>query len=146
MIKSYFEPLIPEPENRPTLKYGSGFTTEWSSINAWVYYLQIMLQSLGYDPGIPDGKFGTKTEEAVRGFQTDYNLVADGIVGKDTWAIVDDRFSRQREIEQLRQEGWEIIPMGFEPVVTREARKSLWWTIIALGGLATFLGYKLYKK
>ncbi len=146
MTNSYFEPLTPEPKNRPTLKYGSGFTTEWSNINAWVYYLQMMLQFLGYDPGILDGKFGTRTKEAVKGFQADYNLVADGIVGKDTWTVVDDQFYRQREIGELRREGWEIIPMGFEPVVTREARKPLWWAIIALGGLVTFLGYKLYKK
>lgn len=35
-----------------------------------------------------DGIFGKLTEEAVKQFQTKYGLVADGIVGPHTWALI----------------------------------------------------------
>jgi peptidoglycan hydrolase-like protein with peptidoglycan-binding domain len=37
----------------------------------------------------PDGKFGAKTEAAVRAFQRDQGLVPDGIVGPKTWHVLD---------------------------------------------------------
>lgn len=46
--------------------------------------LQIKLNELGYNSGIPDGIFGIKTEEAVKAFQRDNNLVVDGIAGPKT--------------------------------------------------------------
>ena len=39
------------------------------------------------DPGATDGNFGAKTESAVRAYQTEHGLVADGIVGDKTWWV-----------------------------------------------------------
>ena len=37
------------------------------------------------DPGAADGDFGPRTEVAVKSYQTQHSLTADGIVGPRTW-------------------------------------------------------------
>lgn len=51
--------------------------------------LQTALAKLNFDPGVIDGIFGSKTEEAVINFQKSQQLVPDGIVGQKTWAKLD---------------------------------------------------------
>ncbi len=63
-----------------TLKVGSS--------GADVMELQQMLADLGYECGIADGIFGTKTKLAVAAFQEANGLTADGIVGVNTWAAL----------------------------------------------------------
>lgn len=46
--------------------------------------LQGRLNTLGFNCGAADGIFGRMTERAVRDFQTNYGLPADGIVGEAT--------------------------------------------------------------
>ena len=61
----------------PTLKKGAtGNITK---------LLQEKLVSLGYNTNGIDGIFGVGTEKAVICFQKAYGLVADGIVGQNTW-------------------------------------------------------------
>lgn len=65
----------------PELKKGS----EGEAVEA----LQRILSTYGYSLGSKnpyDGKFGAKTEAAVREFQADQGLTVDGIVGAKTWA------------------------------------------------------------
>ncbi len=50
-----------------------------------VWFLQKLLLSYLYPVGSIDGVFGSNTENAVREFQSENNLVADGIVGQNTW-------------------------------------------------------------
>lgn len=49
--------------------------------------LQTLLMAKGYEIGTwgIDGDFGNDTEEAVRQFQSDEGIEADGVVGFDTW-------------------------------------------------------------
>lgn len=49
-----------------------------------VMALQIRLNALGYECETADGAFGKKTEAAVKAFQTDNGLKADGIAGPQT--------------------------------------------------------------
>lgn len=67
----------------PTLKKGSK--------GEYVAVLQQKLMMLGYSLphyGI-DGDFGTETENAVKQFQKDYGLNADGVVGRKTWMALE---------------------------------------------------------
>ena len=52
---------------------------------ASVTALQILLAGYGYDPNGIDGDFGPGCEKAVKAFQKDNGLEADGIVGQKTW-------------------------------------------------------------
>ena len=79
-------PPAPEPDPvpaRPPLRRGSKGDA--------VALCQSLLLSLGYDLGAygADGKFGAKTEAAVKAFQRDRSLAADGIVGPKTWAALE---------------------------------------------------------
>jgi peptidoglycan hydrolase-like protein with peptidoglycan-binding domain len=49
---------------------------------------QTLLQRAGFDPGPIDGAFGSGTGRAVRDFQADAGLVADGVVGRRTWVAL----------------------------------------------------------
>ncbi|MGN0398456.1 MAG: peptidoglycan-binding protein [Candidatus Fimimorpha sp.] len=46
--------------------------------------MQTRLNTVGYNCGTPDGKFGSNTEIQVTNFQIDHGLTHDGLAGKDT--------------------------------------------------------------
>lgn len=61
----------------PLVKQGArGNITKW---------IQNRLNKLGFNCGVADGIFGNMTANAVRAFQKRYGLVADGIIGINTW-------------------------------------------------------------
>jgi peptidoglycan hydrolase-like protein with peptidoglycan-binding domain len=50
--------------------------------------LQSRMSAVGFDTGGVDGRFGARTEAAVRDLQQRAGLAVDGVVGPKTWAVV----------------------------------------------------------
>lgn len=73
-------------QNRRVLK----FTTPMMQ-GSDVIICQKILQKLGYNLGSSgvDGKYGKRTEEAVKAFQREKSLVVDGKVGIATWTMLE---------------------------------------------------------
>lgn len=59
-----------------------------SEDNSQTVQVQQRLEELGYNPGPIDGVFGSQTADAVRQFQQDQGLDADGIIGPATLAAL----------------------------------------------------------
>ena len=75
-------PKVTDAPKNDTLKVGSRGTD--------VKALQNKLIELGYLSGKADGVYGSKTAAAVKAFQKDHGLTADGIVGPQTWNTLDN--------------------------------------------------------
>jgi peptidoglycan hydrolase-like protein with peptidoglycan-binding domain len=77
-----WEKLDLADKSDPTLREGSKGVA--------VRGLQRMLLGRGYDVEEIDGRFGPKTETAVKAYQGDHELDVDGIVGPKTWDSLRD--------------------------------------------------------
>jgi DNA invertase Pin-like site-specific DNA recombinase/peptidoglycan hydrolase-like protein with peptidoglycan-binding domain len=86
----------------PVLAQGTGMGAKPS---AAVRRVQRVLDRRGYDLGRPgvDGRFGPITAAAVRNLQADHALVADGIVGPRTRAVVRSIERRERQSADSRK-------------------------------------------
>jgi len=86
-----------------------------------VHDLQMKLDWLGY-PLIEDGKFGPKTEEAVKKFQADQKLVVDGLVGEQTCAALVHADVRSIQ-KKLGEFGYKLVEDGIFGPLTKVAVK-----------------------
>lgn len=77
-------PIIPEEEPQPQPGQAPRPTLRRPEQDDLVKVVQ---SKIGVTP---DGKFGPKTEAAVRTFQRNHSLVPDGIVGPKTWHALDE--------------------------------------------------------
>lgn len=69
---------------------GSVSTTSYSlgAEGSMVELFQAYLKYNGYYSLLVDGKFGKSTYDAVKRYQTDHNIEADGIIGSETWVVM----------------------------------------------------------
>lgn len=65
----------------PVYRTPSGFELPAVSI-------QRALKNAGYYQGAIDGKVGSGTKQAIRNFQRDNGLSADGVCGRQTWSLL----------------------------------------------------------
>ncbi|MBR0427527.1 MAG: peptidoglycan-binding protein [Clostridia bacterium] len=92
-VWSYVEPFALTPtwvhfDKRfgiPACSSGGFPIIKRGSISNYVLIAQDDLNTLGYRTGGLDGIFGLQTENAVKAYQSQVGLVADGIVGCNTW-------------------------------------------------------------
>jgi peptidoglycan hydrolase-like protein with peptidoglycan-binding domain len=68
-------------QSEPVLKVGS--------TGLPVRRAQKRMSLVGYDVGGVDGRYGTATEAAVKKLQQQRGLAVDGVVGPQTWSIID---------------------------------------------------------
>ena len=71
--------------------------------------LQQKLYVIGYNPGTIDGKFGSRTKDAVKLFQADSGLLGDGVVGDNTWNALD-----KIKVYSLKADGQKSITDNFK--------------------------------
>jgi peptidoglycan hydrolase-like protein with peptidoglycan-binding domain len=50
---------------------------------------QKRMSLVGYDVGGVDGRYGTQTQAAVKKLQQQYSIGVDGVVGPQTWSVID---------------------------------------------------------
>lgn len=90
------KPVDPVKRSNEMLRHGSKGTR--------VEALQTALKSYGYDPGNIDGIFGDGTEDAVRLFQSQHELVVDGVAGPATLNLLQFGNAEQaRDPKPLRE-------------------------------------------
>jgi peptidoglycan hydrolase-like protein with peptidoglycan-binding domain len=66
---------------------------ESQTARAAVSHLQHMFNDFGEQPRFDEiGKFGPKTLAAVKKFQQDNHLAVDGVVGRNTWKALLERW------------------------------------------------------
>lgn len=83
--------------------------------NSDVYLMQRRLNRISLDyPAIPkifpaNGIFDLRMEDAVKAFQKQFNLTADGIIGKSTWYKINFVYISVKKLAELQSEG-ETLP------------------------------------
>lgn len=85
---------------RKTLRFRDGFVSQRPELREDVRELQKALVRAGFSVDT-DGLFGNGTQEAVKAFQRQHGLEADGVVGPQTWAAL---AGGEEESESLRQQ------------------------------------------
>lgn len=106
-----------------------------------ILQIQHLLAYLGYDPGTIDGLDGANTQRAVKAFQEDFGITADGIAGEATQKALrhavaygmperdtvdtpatDDKLSQVEAEKYLQADGCYHIPRGVDVQITRNFR------------------------
>ncbi|MCZ8516380.1 spore cortex-lytic enzyme [Paenibacillus filicis] len=85
----------------PSQPAAAAAVLQQGSVSGDVWDLQYRLYALGYYPDKLDGVYGSRTASAVARFQRDYGMTSDGVVGKQTWALLKKYSLNQAEMDIL---------------------------------------------
>lgn len=114
-----FREAVKKKMDRPVLRIGSK--------GEEVRELQENLIKLGYDLGKwgADGDFGNATYEAVKKLQKDHGLEDDGIVGKQTYALIDRLLDERQVTQPQRENPYPTIRLGDKGELVRLLQEKL---------------------
>lgn len=74
----------------PTTTSSTTTTSPYGGATLLTQVIQMELTALGYFEGATDGILGPMTEDAIKAFQTDAGITADGAYGPETYAALAD--------------------------------------------------------
>ena len=98
-IQGIGEGVYHEPDPAPTVNDGEPVLRRGDK-GPTVKEAQQLLMAAGY--ALPkygaDGDFGAETQKAVKDFQWNNNIIMDGIIGPDTWAMLKDQQNREKAV------------------------------------------------
>lgn len=97
--------------------------------------VQRKLTALGYDTGPADGRFGRRTEAAIRNFQRDMHLDVTGRADDKLVLRLDAEKARRT---QIRQQELEVMTPESPPRTSRDHERGVFGTV--LGGFQRLLG------
>lgn len=88
---------------------GSGYRVPTRTLRDGCYgedveSVQTRLKELGYYKGIVDGRYGSGSIEAVKAFQKQHKLTADGLAGKGTFAVLFSDNAKRADGSDITQE------------------------------------------
>lgn len=95
------------------------------SRGARVTELQKNLTKLGYNTKGTDGIFGTGTRNAVIAFQRDHGLKQDGMVGMDTWGIINKEVAKLNANDKKEDIGTNLSANGYQFLIEYELGTNL---------------------
>ena len=95
------------------------------NVDSPVYELQKNLALLGYDPGVPDGVYGTKTTKAVIQLQTDHDLKIDGKANLITQDVIQELLAEKAAVVAKKSVVKERSKLGVTASVGAGAGASL---------------------
>ena len=86
----------------PKYEFQDDLTFKYDSVSSYVEFTELMLNYLGYPVNRTDGYFDNSLLNSLNKFKQDNNLPADGILDKDTYELIYDRFYLYDRDDQLK--------------------------------------------
>jgi len=88
----------------------------------WVTSMQQWLTHLGFYGGAVDGSFGPATQEAVNNIQTHYSISDGGVVGAETWHLINMAATKDQTSLEHNWSGSEINTVDVPEMTDPEAQ------------------------